>query len=826
MTTKNTKQTLVLLDMHAILHRGYHALPDFQTNDGQPTGALFGLYTMVLSIIPELKPDYIIGCFDLPQPTKRHEAFADYKAGRKVPDEALIAQIKKSRDILDAFGISHFEQVGFEADDLLGTIVEKLQKRLHKDKDLEIVIASGDHDTLQLVQGNAVKVYTMRRGIKDTILYNEDQVIERYKFKPTLLPDYKGLRGDPSDNIPGIAGIGEKTATTLITELGDLDSILKTAADNPNKLVELKIRKGLIAKLQDEAMSARFSKELATIRTDADINLDLNQAAWQEKIDKTNLFKLTDTLQFRSLKNRISKAMSSLSLPGWEVVDKADGAPTGTLFSTNNASTEVNSKTSPQSQQKVTEAKVMLWLLDSDQTNPDAKAIESRTKTDDLDQAWQKLYSELKDDSLTRVFDMIEKPLVPVVAMMDQVGVALDTKFLKQLQDDYSNQLKKIKASIFTLANQEFNVSSPKQLGEILFNSKEEGGLALPKKGIKKTSTGNYSTAESELIKLADAHEIIPLIMQYRELSKLVNTYIAALPKLVDKDGRLRATLVQWGTTTGRMSSRSPNLQNIPIRSELGAQIRKAFVAEPGKTLVAIDYSQIELRIAAWLSGDKALKKVFTSGNDIHSSVAADMFSVSPDEVTKDMRSTAKTINYGILYGMGANALKTNLSQGSGEDVTKVQAAEYLDRYFNAFPELADYQEQVKRSVKKLGYTTTHFGRRRYFHSIKSKLPFLRAQAERMAINAPIQGTQADIIKLAMVQVSDWITKNNLEDDVKLLLQVHDELVFEITDNKINQVVPKIVSLMEGVIQPSETGGIVMRADAKVGPNWGEMTEA
>ena len=345
----------------------------------------------------------------------------------------------------------------------------------------------------------------------------------------------------------------------------------------------------------------------------------------------------------------------------------------------------------------------------------------------------------------------------------------------------------------------------------------------MPKKGIKKTSTGNFSTAESELEKLRDTHEVIELILSHRELSKLVNTYIASFPKLVDDDGRLRATFVQWGTTTGRMSSRSPNLQNIPIRSTLGAPIRKAFVAEAGKVLVAIDYSQIELRIAAWLSGDNNLKRVFADKGDIHASVAADMFGVKPADVTKDMRSAAKTINYGILYGMGANALKVNLNQGDGEEVTKNQASEYLDKYFEAFPDLEKYQTEIKQSVKRLGYTTTFFGRRRYFKTIKSKLPYLRAQAERMAINAPIQGTQADIIKLAMVEVSDWLDKNDLRDNVSLLLQVHDELVFEIDQDKVEKLVPQIISIMEGVVDVDTTGGIVMRADAKVGPNWGEM---
>ena len=282
--TELKKPLLILLDMHAILHRGYHALPDFKSSSGQPTGALFGLYTMLLGIIDELNPKYIVGCYDLAEPTLRHEVYADYKAGRKEVDEDLIVQLQNSRDVLEAFGIHYFESVGYEADDLLGTIVKELDAQL-RNKELEIVIASGDHDTMQLVRGDEVKVYAMRRGIKDTVLYNEDEVRARYGFDPKLLPDYKGLCGDPSDNIPGIAGIGQKTATTLIQEFGNLDLILETAANHPEKLIEVKIRKGIIEKLQNEQMAAKFSRELATIRTDAPINVVLKNLAWRETID-------------------------------------------------------------------------------------------------------------------------------------------------------------------------------------------------------------------------------------------------------------------------------------------------------------------------------------------------------------------------------------------------------------------------------------------------------------------------------------------------------------------------------------------------------------
>lgn len=812
---KVNKKKLVLLDMHAILHRGYHALPDFTTASGEPTGALFGLYTMLLSIIDTVNPTHIIGCYDLPQPTKRHEMFADYKAGRKETDPALVAQIQTSRKVLDAFGIIYFEEPGFEADDLLGTIVAKLQPELDSDE-IDIVIASGDHDTLQLVQADKVQVYAMRRGIKDTVLYDEGQVRERYGFDPKFLVDYKGLRGDPSDNIPGIAGIGEKTATTLITEFGNLEAILKQASDDPESVKAAGVRKGLVQKLVDEATTAKFSKELATIRTDAPLELSIDKAIWRDNFDTEALLTKTTDLQFKSLVPRVKKVLGLDS----DDSTQESTSPTGSLFDVAEAdsSDDGNGSIEQEDIDQLHEAQLMVWLLDSDQTNPKSADIQRITNTSDLAKAHDQLQKQIKADELEFVYQKIEQPLLSVIDRMNDKGIRLDTDFLEKLESEYSQKLQQIEQSIYEIVGHEFNIASPKQLGEILFDE-----LSLPKKGIKKTSTGNFSTAESELEKLRDTHEVIELILSHRELSKLVNTYIASFPKLVDDDGRLRATFVQWGTTTGRMSSRSPNLQNIPIRSTLGAPIRKAFVAEAGKVLVAIDYSQIELRIAAWLSGDNNLKRVFADKGDIHASVAADMFGVKPADVTKDMRSAAKTINYGILYGMGANALKVNLNQGDGEEVTKNQASEYLDKYFEAFPDLEKYQTEIKQSVKRLGYTTTFFGRRRYFKTIKSKLPYLRAQAERMAINAPIQGTQADIIKLAMVEVSDWLDKNDLRDNVSLLLQVHDELVFEIDQDKVEKLVPQIISIMEGVVDVDTTGGIVMRADAKVGPNWGEM---
>ncbi len=786
----SNKKRIVLLDTHAIIHRAYHALPDFTGPSGAPTGALYGLVAMLLKIITDLKPDYIAACYDLPKPTIRHEAYADYKGTRIKTDDALVAQIKESRKVFDAFSIPTYEREGFEADDLLGTIAHELKA----EKDVDVIIASGDMDTLQLVDDERVRVYTLKKGINDTILYDEKAVLARFGFLPPLIPDWKGLRGDPSDNIKGVPGVGEKTATELITNFGSIEKIY-TALNKKNSN-EVFIKRGIKARviglLKEHEEDARFSKSLATIRLDAPIAFTLPERFWRNSLDVQKMLSMCDEFGFRTLKERIKTVFKNGS----------DSGETPELI----PEEKVDSV-------RLAEAQAMLWLISSEFTNPSLDDILAFTKERKFDSAFAVLEKQIS--SLGRVKDVyekIEKPLIPVIEKMQKRGVLVDPAVLKTLAKEYRTELEKIEKRIHRTAGREFNVSSPKQLGEVLFDELK----IIPEK-MKKTAGGQRSTRESELEKMLDAHPIISDILEYRELKKLLSTYIDNLPLMLGADNRLHAEFLQTGTTTGRMASQNPNLQNIPMRSERGRAIRHAFVASEGFSLVALDYSQIELRIAAILSGDKKLCEIFKSGRDVHTEVAVQVFHVAPETVDAEMRRRAKIINFGILYGMGVNALRAQLGS------TTAEAHQYLDDYFSTFKTLSEYMESTKGFARKNGYTETLFGRRRQFPEMKSSLPYVRAQAERMAINAPIQGTQADIIKLAMVRVDEMLGKEKANGDAYLLLQVHDELVYEIREERLEVLSKKIKEIMESILTTGETRGVPIIATMKSGSDWGSM---
>jgi DNA polymerase-1 len=461
---------------------------------------------------------------------------------------------------------------------------------------------------------------------------------------------------------------------------------------------------------------------------------------------------------------------------------------------------------------KLEEASLMLWILNSTLTNPNTDDIRVYTKQENLSDAIKYLEAEIKKQGLNDVYEKIEKPLIPIIVRMNEKGVAVDTKYLISLGKEYTATVRDLEKKIWSLAGGEFNINSPKQMGEILFVK-----LGLKAKNQKKTGTGALSTKESELVKLRETHPIIPLILDYRELAKLLSTYIDNLIPIVAKDGRLHAKFLQAGTTTGRMSSENPNLQNIPNHTELGLKIRNAFVAEKGNVLVSFDYSQIELRIAAFLSGDETLIKIFKDGKDVHASVASAVFGLPIEKIDKEMRRRAKAINFGVMYGMGVNALRQQL----GTD--REEAQRFYNDYFSTFSGLATYLENVKKETARKGFTETVFGRRRYFEGINSRLPFIRASAERMAINAPIQGTEADIIKLSMIEVDKYIKKVGLSDKISLILQVHDELVYEIEKGLVEQVSPEIKKIMENSIDSKMTKGVPIVVDVSVGENWGKM---
>ncbi len=694
--------------------------------------------------------------------------------------------------MFEALGIPVYSVAGFEADDILGTIVEKTKKQ----KDIEIVIASGDMDTLQLVDGDKVTVFTLKKGINDTILYNEQAVLDRFGFGPDRIADYKGLRGDPSDNIIGIKGIGEKTATDLMLSFGGIEDIYKALEKDPQKLIDAGIKQRIVQLLSDNKEEAEFSKMLATIRRDAPIDWVLPEKTFTENLSIEKVSEMFAALEFRKLTDRLRTALGQEA----ETVERI-------------APDETKREDIPD--EEFVRACIGLWVLDSNLTDPSLEDIYAFTKTRDFANAYTIIQNEIQKRNLSFVFEQIELPLLPIITDMENYGVKIDTETLGALSATYHEKLDAIQAQIYGYAGQEFNINSPKQLGEIIYDT-----LGLKPTRVKKTAGGQRSTAEGELLKMKDSHPIIELIMQHRELQKLLSTYIDTIPTLLDDTSRLHTHFVQTGTTTGRMSSQNPNLQNIPIKTELGRNIRDSFVANTGCSLVALDYSQIELRIAAILSDDPKLIGAFQRGEDIHSIVASEVFNVPIEQVEKEMRRKAKVINFGILYGMGVNALRQNL----GEDTTRAEAQAFYDTYFEKFSGLTSYINETKANAARMGYTETLFGRRRYFEGLKSKLSFIRASAERMAINAPIQGTQADVIKLAMIEIDKTI-KKSFASSAHLILQIHDEVIYEVNNDAIADFVQSAKESMEHILTPEQTKGVPIIANASAGTNWGNMKE-
>lgn len=786
------KKRLILLDAHAIIHRAYHALPEFATSDGEPTGALYGIAAMLMKAITDLKPDYIVAAYDLPGGTFRHDTYANYKAGRKEADEALIKQFKTSRDLLTAFAVPIYDRPGFEADDILGTIAEITRK----EKNLEVVIVTGDMDTLQLVEGDRVQVFTLRKGLNDTVLYDEKTVLERYQFSPLSLPDYKGLRGDPSDNIIGVSGIGEKTATTLIAYYKTIEAMYKDLEKDSGAYKRIGITERIQKLLLEHKDEAFFSKELATIRRDAPIDFVLPAKTYREGVDVKDIKAFLTRMEFRSLVPRVEKLFNG-EVSSATKTDKTDKVKKAEKEITEEAVEEVKI-----SEDEFEKLALALWLLDSNKTDIQKNDVLHFGKAKNLDEARKNIFDAIEKNGLTFVYNNMELPLIPLVKKMSEHGVLLDTDYLKKLSDEYHKMESALEKEIWKYAGHEFNIASPKQLAEVLYDE-----LALEPEGkakLKKTAGGARSTRESELDKLRGVHPIVDKILEYREVSKLLSTYIDVMPKLVGDDGRLHATFNPRGAVTGRFSSENPNLQNLPIKSELGKNIRNAFIAPPGYELVSFDYSQIELRIAALLSQDPTFLEIFNSGKDVHAAVAARVFGVLEKDVTPEMRRRAKVINFGILYGMGVTALKQNL----GTDRKEAQA--FYDAYFLQFPRLATYLEETREFARKHGFTVTLFGRKRIFKDMHSPLPFIKAMAERMAINAPIQGTAtADIIKLAIINVDHALREKGLDTKAHLIMQVHDELVFEVKKGSFDECSEIIQEQMCTVIPPSFLEGMV-----------------
>ena len=823
---KATK-TLVLLDAHAIIHRAYHALPEFLSSEGAPTGALYGLAAMLMKIITDLQPDHIVACYDLPDKTFRHAAYDAYKSGRAKADDALITQLISSREIFEAFNIPIYAAPGFEADDVLGTIVEKFYPyptspyvgggALSLSKGgggINIIIASGDMDTMQLVNDKKVQIYTLKKGINDTIMYDEDKVVERFGFSPKLLPDYKGLRGDPSDNIIGIKGIGEKTATSLILKFGSIEEIYKQFKI---KNYELKFKDAglsprLIELIKNNEEEALFSKTLATIRRDAPIEFKLPEKSFWESADLKKVEQVFNKFEFRSLAKRLKDFFSR----------SGSGAVTETL--------EYEEKPSPAEikvdNRILQEASIGLWLLNSDIPNPGLEDILAFAKTASLPAAHEFILKKLKERELLQVYEEIELPLVPIVKEMQDHGILIDKNFFEKLSKEYHAELDKLTKKIYGMAGGEFNINSPKQLSEVLF-----GKLGI-KSSKRKSASGALSTKFSVLEELEEDNPIVKEILAYRELQKLLSTYIDVIPKMAGDDGRLHAKFLQNSTTTGRFSSQDPNLQNLPIKTELGRKIRYGFIAVSKHKLAAFDYSQIELRVAAILSGDEKMTEIFREKKDIHAGVASFVFGVPIDKVDREMRRKAKVINFGIIYGMGVTALRKNLvrpksdSDIRSEAVTREEAQKFYDNYFRQFSGVKNYLEEVKNYAREHTYTKTLFGRERKFTNINSKIPFLKNMAERTATNAPLQGTAADIIKLAIRFADEDLRREGIIDKVHLVLQIHDELVYEVEENVLPKAEKIIKKAMEEVLSRSYLKyktPIPLEVHAGAGRNFGEV---
>ncbi len=796
------KKILVLLDAHAILHRAYHGMPEFIDREGNPTGALYGYMSMIARIKNDLKPDYIASCYDLPRPTFRHLAYDDYKGHRAKTDEALVSQIKMSYDICKALNIPIYSAEGFEADDVIGTIAEMMTTK----GEIETIIASGDMDTMQLIDKN-VKVYTLKKA-NEAGLFDTQAVIDKYGFPPIAIAQFKSLAGDASDNIIGVPGIGVKGATDLIQKYDTLENIYKAieVPDFDPKANGLKDR--TVKLLLEHKDSAEFSLTLATIRRDAPVIFTLTP--WV--VDESDYLAICNRFNFNSLKNKFNDYMKK----------EDDNQKI-------NSSVSLGEEIKNLNKNEYKDLQTMMNLINSEMVNADLYSIfsyldlpiQNKNILLLLIEAKEKLIVELKtlkiqnkianDNGIHDMYDyykVIEEPLLNIIKSIKENGIVVDKNILAEQSKKLHRLIDQLECDIYELAGGTFNINSPKQLAEVIYDKLELG------EKIKKTKTGQKSTNAEMLMSMVDEHPIINFIINYRELYKLVSTYIDTLPEFVADDGRIHASLILNGASTGRFSCEHPNLQNLPARRGEAMEIRRAFTASKGNKLLSLDYSQIELRLAAVLSQDKNLIDIFTRGVDVHAGVAALVYNKNENEINSDERRHAKAINFGILYGMGVTALKDSMG------VERKAAQDFYDKYKATFVTLMIYLEKVKQDAHNNGYSETLFGRRRQIPMIRSSLPFLRAQGERVAINAPVQGAGAEIIKLAMIDIFYFL--KNKKEKIKLLLQIHDELIFEIDehDNESEKVIKQI---MEDVLSSRGEHTVPIEVSSVTGANMFEL---
>jgi DNA polymerase-1 len=849
-------ERLVVIDGNSLVHRAFYAMPPMTAADGRPTNAIFGFLNMLLKALDDYKPQYLCIAFDRHGPTFRHEKYAEYKAGRKPMPEDMKPQLPMLRELLDRMAIARVDADGFEADDFLGTLAKQAETA-----GVQAVLITGDRDALQLVDERTLVVLT-KKGVTETEEYTPAHLMEVYGLRPDQIPDLKGLMGDASDNIPGIPGVGEKTALNLMHEYGGMEAILENAANIKGKLGE---------KIRENAELARFSRELATIDRNAPLDRDFRTMAlkpWPE----TDAFAALEELQLRQILNRLRAASGAveqkakLEKVNIEKVETLEGVKAlvqrlaaketaiwlGEGIALFDGDTEyaipvLRDLAGPGLQLEdllralkplfesgagklLHDGKAWITLLRPmgiDLNNlafdtmiagyllnplagkyPFSELCEKTLGTPPGDAPAAALFSlrgkqaeTLKEEGMAWLHGNIELPLVRVLADMEAEGFRMDSAVLKSLGAEFEQRMNGLSARIYELAGQPFNINSPRQLGEILFEK-----LKLPQG--RKTKTG-WSTDAEVLEQIADQHEIVPYVMEYRQIAKLKGTYVDGLIPLVSGAGRVHTTLNQTVTSTGRISSSDPNLQNIPVRMDLGRPIRKAFIAgsESG-VLVDGDYSQIELRVLAHMAKDERMLEAFHSGADFHRQTASQVFGVEPSAVTDSMRSAAKAVNFGIVYGISDFGLARQLG------ISRRKAGEYIEKYLSTYSGVKAYMDAVVKSGYENGYVTTLFGRRRPMPELRSGVYNTRSFGERVAKNAPVQGTAADIIKLAMIKTHDELAKRGFK--AKLILQVHDELIIDCPKDEAEEVMKLLDECMESVAQLD----VPLKADVSQGYSW------
>lgn len=896
---------ILIIDSNALIHRAYHALPPFTTKKGVLVNAVYGYISTLNNAIEHVKPDYIVATFDLPKKTFRHKIYKDYKANRKKAPDDLYAQIPLVRQFLRSCDIPIYQKEGFEADDVIGSI----SKYLNDNKEIEKYIVTGDKDTLQLVNDNT-KIFTLGRGINDPVIFDEKKVIEKFRIKPDQVVDYKALRGDPSDNIPGVAGVGDKTATDLILEYGTLENLYA----NLEKVSSEAVKK----KLEKDRKKAFLSQELAEIKQDIKLNFNLEESK-KESLGSEKFRQFLISLEFKSLLKRFFSGDNYQAQKSFEIKDYQDiknGSDWEKMvkmiqntkkiaisFQNKEGSKEPNEigialekgdgfvsyfvsekwakrfseilrdpnilkigydiknslsffieKAQSDSEDFLNnffDVQLASYLISAGTGNKLEKLIfeefgeelkykttktgqssllidDSKSKQKELlEQAvWiYKLYGEYqgkievisqeqaenkingKTGNLKKLLEELENPLMKILAKMEFWGIQVNRKIFEEVSRITDQEVKELEKDIFELSGQEFNLNSPIQLAGVLYDK-----LKIPTQGIKKGKTG-FSTNAGQLKKIEKKHPVIAKIERYREIFKLKSTYADALPKLIADDNRIHTTFNQTVAATGRLSSSEPNLQNIPRKGELAQIIRTAFVAVEGKQLVAVDYSQIDLRVAAHISGDPKMIDIFQNNRDIHQTTAAWVNGIKLEEVTKEQRKEAKSLNFGVLYGMGIYGFM----QDSG--VSKERAEFFIEQYMKSFSVLKKYLDKTKEYAAEFGYVETEMGRRRYVGGINSSNFQVKNAAERIAINLPIQGLAADIMKKSMIDVAEEVLANYLDEEVKMILQVHDELIFEVKEKVVDKFSAEVKKVMEETYQLK----VPLKVEISIGNNWAEL---